>query len=74
MMCYHALLLLELSNDVEENTGLKTINEVVDSNQTILADFSQADPRFGHNRGKQCIAIVTGFNCLQQHNLCKYLQ
>ena len=57
MICYHASLLLKLSNDVEENPGPTTINEIVDNNQTISADFSQGDPRFGQNSGKQCVAM-----------------
>ena len=57
MMCYHATLLLKLSNDVEENPGPTAIDEVVDCNQTILADFSQGDPRFGCNSRKQCVAM-----------------
>ena len=32
MMCYHASLLLKLSNDVEENPGPTTIDEIVDNN------------------------------------------
>ena len=57
MMCYHASLLLKLSNDVEENPGPTTINEIVDFTQTISADFSQSDPRFCQNSGKQCVAM-----------------
>ena len=57
MMCYHASLLLKLSNDVEENPGPTTIHEIVDCNQTISADCSQGDPRFGQNAGKQCVAM-----------------
>ena len=34
-----------------------TINEIFDCSQTILADFSQGDPRFGQNAGKQCVAM-----------------
>ena len=56
-ICYHASLLLKLSNDVEESTGPTTFNEVVDCNQTVLADFNQGDPRFGGNCGKQCAAM-----------------
>ena len=57
MLCYHASLLLKLSNDVEQNPGPTTINEVVDSNQTVLAGYNQGDPRFGSNCGKQCVAM-----------------
>ena len=57
MMCHHASLLLKLSNDVEENPGPTTINEIVDCTQTLSADFSQGDPRFGQNAGKQCVAM-----------------
>jgi hypothetical protein len=57
MMCYHASLLLKLSNDVEEKPGPATINETVDHRQTVVADFRQGDVRFGQNAGKQCVAM-----------------
>ena len=57
MMCSHATLLLKLSNDVEKNPGPTTVNEVADFSQTISADFSQGDLRFGQNAGKQCVAM-----------------
>ena len=49
-------MLLRLSNAVKENPG-PTINEIIDPNQTICADFSQGDERFWHNAGKQCVAM-----------------
>ena len=42
MVCYNAVyvpLLFRLSNDVEENSGPKTINDIVDSTDTVHADF-----------------------------------
>ena len=52
MMCHHAFLLLKLSNDVEENPGPTTIHEIVNYTQTVSADYSQCDARFGKNAGK----------------------
>ena len=36
-----------------------TIHEIVDNNQTetVSADYSQGDVRFGFNAGKQCVAM-----------------
>ena len=59
MMCYNVYvpLLLRLSNDVEENPG-PTIYEIVNSNNTVCADFSQGNQsKFGENAGKQCVAM-----------------
>ena len=59
MMCYnvYVTLLLRLSNDVEENPG-PTIYEIVNSNNTVRADFSQGNQaKFGENAGKQCVAM-----------------
>ena len=59
MMCYHVYvpLLLRLSNDVEENPG-PTIHEVVSSNNTVCAEFSQGNRvKFGDNAEKQCVAM-----------------
>ena len=51
-------LLLRLSNDVEENPGPRTINDVVDPTYTVHADFNQGNElMFGMNAGKQCVAI-----------------
>ena len=51
-------LLLRLSNDVEENSGPKTINDIVDPTCTIIADFNQGNElMFGVNAGKQCVAM-----------------
>ncbi|XP_028402113.1 uncharacterized protein LOC114525103 [Dendronephthya gigantea] len=51
-------LLLRLSNDVEENPGPRTINDIVDPACTIHADFNQGnDLMFGVNAGKQCVAM-----------------
>ena len=52
MLCYNVdvPLLLRLSNDVEENPG-PTIYEIIDPTETVTADFSQGDPRFGWNPG-----------------------
>lgn len=62
MLCYNVYmaLLLRLSNDIEENPGPTNIslNEIIDPSQTVYADFSQGDEsRFGHNAGKQCVAM-----------------
>ena len=61
MMYYHAVyvpLLLRLSNDVEENPGPRTINDIVDCTYTVLADFNQGNElMFGMNAGKQCVAM-----------------
>ena len=43
MVYYHAVyvpLLLRLSNDVEENPGPRTINDIVDPTYTVHADFN----------------------------------
>ena len=50
-------MLLRLSNDVEETPAGPTINEIIDPNQTMCTDFRQGDERFGHNAGKQCVAM-----------------
>ena len=56
-MCYHVYVpLLRLSNDVETNPG-PTVYDIVDSNATVCADFSQGDRHFGFNAGKQCVAM-----------------
>ena len=58
---YHAVyvpLLLRLSNDVEENPGPRTINDIVDHTCTVHADFNQGNElMFGMNAGKQCVAM-----------------
>ena len=46
MIYYHAVyvpLLLRLSNDVEENPGPRTINDIVDLTYTVHADFNQGN-------------------------------
>ena len=55
-MLVFTVLLLRLPNDVVENPG-PTINVIINPSQTICADFSQGDGRFGHNAGKQCVAM-----------------
>ena len=51
-------LLLSLANDVEENPGPGTINDVVDPTYTVHADFNQGNElMFGINAGKQCVAM-----------------
>ena len=60
MVCYHVYvpLLLKLSNDVEENPGPRNINEIVDANKTVHADFNESNQSmFGLNAGKQCVAM-----------------
>ena len=57
ILCYHASLLLKLSNDVEENPAPTKIHEIVDCSETVCADFSQGDPRFGKNSGKEGVAM-----------------
>ena len=61
MVYYHAVyvpLLLRLSNNVEENPGPRTINDIVDCTYTIHADFNQGNElMFGMNAGKQCVAM-----------------
>ena len=61
MIYYHAVyvpLLLRLSNDVEENPGPRSINDIVDPTYTVHADFNQGNElMFGMNAGKQCVAI-----------------
>ena len=61
MLYYHAVyvpLLLRLSNDVEENPGPRTINDIVDPTHTVHADFNQGNElMFGMNAGKQCVAM-----------------
>ena len=61
MIYYHAVyvpLLLRLSNDVEENPGPRTINDIVDPTFTVHADFNQGNElMFGMNAGKQCVAM-----------------
>ena len=61
MVCYHAIcvpLLLRLSNDVEENPGPRTINNVVDPTYTVHADFNQgSELMFGMNAGKQYVVM-----------------
>ena len=58
---YHAVcvpLLLRLSNDVEENPGPRSINDIVDPTYTVHADFNQGNElMFGMNAGKQCVAM-----------------
>ena len=59
MMSYNVFVpvLLRLSNDVEENPG-PTIFEIINSNNTVYADFSQgSQSEFGNNAGKQCVAM-----------------
>ena len=60
-ICYHAVyvpLLLRLSNNVEENPGPRTINDIVDPTYTVHADFNQGNElMFGMNAGKQCVAM-----------------
>ena len=51
-------LLLRLSNDVEENPGPRTINDLVDSTYTVHAGFNQGNElMFGINASKQCAAM-----------------
>ena len=51
-------LLLRLSNDVEENPGPRTINDIVDHTCAVHADFNQGNElMFGMNAGKQCVAM-----------------
>ena len=61
MIYYHAVYvpsLLRLSNDVEENPGPRTINDIVDPTYTVHADFNQgSELLFGMNAGKQCVAM-----------------
>ena len=61
MIYYHAVyvpLLLRLSNDVEENPGPRTINDIVNHTYTVHADFNQGNElKFGMNAGKQCVAM-----------------
>lgn len=48
---------LRLSNNVEENPR-PTIYEIVNSNNTACADFSQGNQwKFGDNAGKPCVAM-----------------
>ena len=49
-------LLLRMANDVENPRP--TLYDIVDPSKTICADFSQSNARkFGHNAGKQCVAM-----------------
>ena len=60
MMCYNVYvpLLLRLSNYVKENPGPTFIYEIVNSNNTVCADFSQGNQaKFGDNAGKRCVAM-----------------
>ena len=61
MIYYHAVyvpLLLRLSNNVEENLGPGTINDIVDPTYTVHADYNQGNElMFGMNAAKQCVAI-----------------
>ena len=59
MLCNNVYvpLLLRLSNDVEENPGPTIFYEIIDPRETLCADFSQGDIRFGQNAGKQCVAM-----------------
>ena len=61
MLRYHAVyvpLLLRLSNDVEENPGPRTINDIVDPTYTVHVDFNQgSELMFGMNAGKQCVSL-----------------
>ena len=61
MVRYHAVyvpLLLRLSNDIEENPGPRTINDIVDPTYTVHADFNQgSELLFGMNAGKQCVSL-----------------
>ena len=61
MIYYHVVyvpLLLRLSNDVEENPGPRSINDIVDPTYTVHADFNQGNElMFGMNAGKQCVAM-----------------
>ena len=51
-------LLLRLANDVEQNPGPRTINDIVDPTCTVHADFNQGNElMFGINAGKQCAAM-----------------
>ena len=56
MLCFNVYLplLLRLSNDVEENPG-PTIYEIIDPSETVTADFSQGDLRFGQNGGNNVL-------------------
>ena len=59
LSCIYVLLLLRLSNDVEENPGPRTLNDIVDLTYSVHADFNQAGSElmFGMNAGKQCVAM-----------------
>ena len=61
MIYYHDVyvpLLLRLSNDVEENPGPRSINDIVDPTYPVHADFNQGNElMFGMNAGKQCVAM-----------------
>ena len=46
------------SNDVEENPGPRTINDIVDPTYTVHVDFNQgSELMFGMNAGKQCVSL-----------------
>ena len=62
LMCYNVYvyvpLLLRLSNDIQENPGPKSINDIVDPTFTVHADYNQGNYLiFGMNAGKQCVAM-----------------
>ena len=58
-------LLLRLSNDVEENPGPRTINDILDPTYTVHADFNQgSELMFGMNAGKVCVIVC---NCVQRN-------
>ena len=75
MVCYHvyARLLLRLSNDVEENPGPGSINEIVDPTYTVHAEFNQGNELvFTSNAGKQCVAMLlfsTVYNEIKSVNI-----
>ena len=51
-------LLLRLSNDVEENPGPRSTNDIVNPTYTVHADFNQGNElMFGMNASKQCVAM-----------------
>ena len=48
-----------------------TIYEIIDPRETICADFSQGDIRFGQNAGKQCVAmsVTSSYNKIKSVNI-----
>jgi tRNA A37 methylthiotransferase MiaB len=63
MVCYHAYvsLLLRLSNDVEENSGPRNINEIFYYTYTVHADF-QSRSFINICRSKCLFCIIKSFS------------